>query len=127
MKGEMQAYSRCSVKQLGSFLLRLQENPGFWSLPMFYCFLYPVFSGFCVTLPAGKNCQGLNRCWTYPQRSHPKPSSPDRVALIPEVRADLSSSTEFPAQGPWCPASLALQGPLPADVDFPGAPKKPVD
>ena len=115
MKGEMWAHSGCSVKQLGSFLLRLQENPVFWSLPMFYCFLYPAFSGFCATLPAGKNCQGLNRCWTHPQRSHPKPSSPDRVALIPEVRADPSSSTEFPAQGPfgdpWCPASLALQGP----------------
>ena len=105
MKGEMQTHSGCSAKQLGSFLLWWQENPGFQNLHM------SLFSDSCLiwllcSLARGKNCQGLNGCCSHPQRSQPKPSSPNRVALTPDMREDLSSSTELTAQGPFQDATV---------------------
>ena len=54
MKGEMQTHSGCSAKQLGSFLLWWQENPGFQNLHMLHCFLTPASSSFCAAWPEGK-------------------------------------------------------------------------
>lgn len=81
----------------------------------------------CASLLAGRKCREPHRRWTRAQGSHPKPSSPKRVAQGREraIPATQSSHAKVPSLIPlqvW-----SCEAPSQPLSDFPSAPKKEGD